>query len=64
MDINNNNNTRTMVTIKDNADYDERTYTIMLNEKEIKFLQWLSSNCLLPEDVEYTIIKDCDADFT
>lgn len=57
-------NTRTMVTIKDNADYDERTYTIMLNEKEIKFLQWLSSKGLLPEDVECTIIKDCDADFS
>ena len=63
MDINN-DNTRTMVTIKDNADYDERTYTIMLNEKEIKFLQWLTSNCLLAEEVEYTIIKDCDADFS
>lgn len=57
-------NTRTMVTIKDNSVYDEPTYTIMLNEKEIKFLQWLSSKGILPDDVEYTIIKNCDADFS
>lgn len=62
MEINNNNG-RTMVTIKD-AYLDKETFSIMLNEKEIRFLQWLESRELLGVDVEYFILKSCDADFT
>lgn len=63
MEINNNNG-RTMVTIKDASSLDQETFSIMLNEKEIRFLQWLESRELLGVDVEYFILKNCDADFT
>ena len=63
MEINNNNG-RTMVTIKDACSCEQETFSIMLNEKEIRFLQWLESRELLGADVEYFILKNCDADFT
>ena len=64
MEINNNNNGRTMVTIKDTSALEQETFSIMLNEKEIRFLQWLESRELLGVDVEYFILKNCDEDFT
>lgn len=63
MEINNNNG-RTMVAIKDASSLDQETFSIMLNEKEIRFLEWLKSREFLGVDVEYFILKSCDADFT
>lgn len=56
------NNERTMVSIIDS--YGDETFNIMLNEKEIKFLKWLSTKSLLHDEVTYNIIKNCDEDFT
>lgn len=56
------NNERTMVSIID-CGYD-RTYNILLNEKEIKFLDWLDEKSLLSNDVSYNVIKGCSEDFT
>lgn len=57
------NDGRTMVSIID-CDYEETVYNILLNEKEIRFLNWLSSKSLLSSDVTYNIIKGCSEDFT
>jgi hypothetical protein len=56
------NNERTMVSIIDS--YGDETFNVMLNEKEIKFLKWLSANSLLHDEVTFNIIKSCDEDFT
>lgn len=56
------NNGRTMVSIRDS--YNDEIYNIMLNEKEIKFLEWLSTNSLLHDEVTFNTIKSADADFT
>jgi len=56
------NNGRTMVSIRDS--YNDEIYNVMLNEKEIKFLQWLSTNSLLHDEVTFNIIKSADEDFT
>lgn len=56
------NNGRTMVNIVDDG-YDE-IYNILLNEKEIKFLNWLAEKSLLSSDVSYHIIEGCSEDFS
>lgn len=56
------NNSPTMVNIIDDG-YDE-VYNIMLNEKEIKFLNWLAEKSLLSSDVSYNVIKGCCEDFS
>ena len=57
-----NNNGRTIVNIVDDG-YDE-IYNILLNEKEIKFLNWLAEKSLLSSDVSYHIIEGCSEDFS
>ena len=57
-----NNNGRTIVNIVDDG-YDE-IYNILLNEKEIKFLNWLAEKSLLSRDVSYHIIEGCSEDFS
>ena len=56
------NNVATMVNIVDDG-YDE-VYNIMLNEKEIKFLNWLAEKSLLSCDVSYHVTKGCCEDFS
>lgn len=56
------NNGRTMVNIVDDG-YDE-IYNILLNEKEIKFLNWLAEKSLLSSDVSYHVIEGCSEDFS
>ena len=56
------NTGRTMVNIVDDG-YDE-IYNILLNEKEIKFLNWLAEKSLLSSDVSYHIIEGCSEDFS
>lgn len=57
-----NDNGCTMVSIIDSG-YDE-VYNILLNEKEIRFLDWLSEKKLLSEEVSYNLIESAAADFT
>ena len=57
-----NNNERIMVSIVDS--YNDEVYNVILNEKEVKFLRWLSTNSLFHDEVTYNIIEGCSEDFS